>query len=169
MFIDNIARNAKRMEELLASMRAFSLADQNALVGEACLSDILPDLGSRFVPMEISASGADSALPIHVDTLRIILMHLLENAQQHGATEVTLAARCGTVGVNLTIADNGNGISDGNRDKVLTPFFTTRRAQGGTGMGLNIVTSTLDALGGTLTLLPTETGTTFKMSCKARG
>lgn len=168
-FIENIARNTKRMEELLASMRAFSLADQNASAGEARLNDILPDLCSRFVPMAISANGADSALPIHTDTLRIILTHLLENAQQHGATEVTLAANNAAVGASLTVSDNGNGISDGNRDKVLTPFFTTRRAQGGTGMGLNIVTSTLDALGGTLTLLPTETGTTFRMSFKARG
>jgi len=168
-FIENIARNTKRMEELLASMRAFSLADQNALDGESRLNDILPDLSSRFVPMALSANGADSALPIHADTLRIILTHLLENAQQHGATEVLLAASSDAIGASLTISDNGNGISDGNRDKVLTPFFTTRRAQGGTGMGLNIVRSTLEALGGALTLLPTETGTTFKMSFKAKG
>ncbi len=163
-FIENIARNTKRMEELLASMRAFSLADQNALTGEARLRDILQNLRSRFVPMVISASGADSALPIHTDTLRIILTHLLENALQHGATEVTLTASSDAVGASLTISDNGNGISDGNRDKVLTPFFTTRRAQGGTGMGLNIVTSTLEALEGTLTLLPTEKGTMFRIS-----
>ncbi|MBO6898074.1 MAG: sensor histidine kinase [Shimia sp.] len=164
MFLENIARNTQRMEELLTSMRAFSLADQSALSGETHLNTIVPDLSSRFDPVRISVKGADTALPIHIDTLRIILTHLLENAQQHGASEVTFIAERETAGASLTISDNGNGISDGNRDKVLTPFFTTRREQGGTGMGLNIVTSTLEALGGSLTLLATERGTAFRIS-----
>lgn len=163
-FIENIVRNTKRMEELLASMRAFSLADQSAMAGETRLKSVVPDLNSRFDPVRISVSGAETALPIHVDTLKIILTHLLENAQQHGASEVTLVADRETTGTSLTISDNGNGISDGNRDKVLTPFFTTRREQGGTGMGLNIVSSTLEALGGRLSLLETDKGTAFRIS-----
>ncbi|MBE1291049.1 MAG: HAMP domain-containing protein [Rhodobacteraceae bacterium] len=164
VFLENIARNTQRMEELLTSMRAFSLADQSAMAGETRLKSIVPDLSSRFDPVRLSVRGAETALPIHTDTLKIILTHLLENAQQHGATEVTLIADRETAGATLTISDNGNGISDGNRDKVLTPFFTTRREQGGTGMGLNIVTSTLEALGGSLTLLATERGTAFRIS-----
>lgn len=150
LFIENIARNTKRMEELLTSMRAFSLADQSAMAGKARLEDIILELRNRFDQLEIAASGTDCALPLHATTLKIILTHLLENAQQHGASKVTLEVNRDTDGANLTISENGNGISAGNRDKVMTPFFTTRREQGGTGMGLNIVTSTLDALKGKL-------------------
>lgn len=164
MFIENIARNTNRMEELLTSMRAFSLADQSAMAGKARLEDIILELRSRFDQLEITASGSDCILPLHTNTLKIILTHLLENAQQHGASEVTLVANRDTVGTSLTISDNGNGISAGNRDNVMTPFFTTRREQGGTGMGLNIVTSTLDALGGTLTILPADIGSVFRIS-----
>lgn len=48
-----------------------------------------------------------------------------------------------TVGVSgadglarLTISDNGDGVSDNNRDRIFDSFFTTGRETGGAGMGL---------------------------------
>jgi signal transduction histidine kinase len=39
----------------------------------------------------------------------------------------------------MQVADNGKGIAPDMLDKVFDPFVTTRRGQGGTGLGLNIV------------------------------
>jgi signal transduction histidine kinase len=39
----------------------------------------------------------------------------------------------------LIFSDNGKGISKKNLKKVFDPFFTTRRGEGGTGLGMNIV------------------------------
>jgi len=39
----------------------------------------------------------------------------------------------------LNYSDNGQGIAEENQLRVFTPFFTTRRGQGGTGLGLHIV------------------------------
>jgi signal transduction histidine kinase len=41
--------------------------------------------------------------------------------------------------VEMQVADNGKGIPADMLDKVFDPFVTTRRGQGGTGLGLNIV------------------------------
>ena len=40
--------------------------------------------------------------------------------------------------VKITIRDNGNGIPEAIRDKLFTPFFTTKPAGQGTGLGLSI-------------------------------
>lgn len=39
----------------------------------------------------------------------------------------------------LSFEDNGKGIKEENINKIFTPFFTTNRASGGTGLGLNLV------------------------------
>jgi len=41
--------------------------------------------------------------------------------------------------VILTLSDNGKGIDEDKIDRIFEPFYTTRRGQGGTGLGLNIV------------------------------
>lgn len=163
-FLGNIERDAARMEGLLASMRAFSLADQNAIAGTCSLRQICDEMQSRFAPLKLRLQNPDLCLPVHPATLRIILTHMLENAQQHGAGEVVLTASSDASGLCLTIADDGAGISDGNRAKILTPFFTTRRDQGGAGMGLNIVKSVVEALGGKLSLEPCRAGACFRIT-----
>ena len=67
----------------------------------------------------------------------------------------------------MTLADDGNGISEGNRARVFEPFFTTRRAAGGTGMGLNIVRSAIEAAGGRITLEPSQSGAAFRIAFEA--
>jgi signal transduction histidine kinase len=63
--------------------------------------------------------------------------------------------------IRLAVADNGQGISKANRDKVFTPFFTTRRASGGTGLGLEICRSVLKAHGASIALGESDQGATF--------
>lgn len=70
----------------------------------------------------------------------------------------------------LRVADDGGGVPAQLLDRVLEPFFTTRAATGGTGVGLAVVQATAEAAGGALELdsvegagcsvtlyLPTET------------
>ena len=59
--------------------------------------------------------------------------------------------------------DNGPGVSDGNRGRIFDPFFTTRRETGGTGMGLYIVSSLLQAHGAEITLAASDKGARFEV------
>lgn len=52
--------------------------------------------------------------------------------------------------VVLEIEDNGPGIPDDIKDKIMQPFFTTKRGTQGTGLGLSITHDIVKAHGGTI-------------------
>lgn len=52
--------------------------------------------------------------------------------------------------VTIDIRDNGPGIPDEIKDKILQPFFTTKKGTQGTGLGLSITHDIIKAHGGTL-------------------
>ena len=63
----------------------------------------------------------------------------------------------------ITVDDDGPGIPPGDRARVFAPFFTTRRATGGSGLGLSIVRSLLQASGGEICMVDAGKGTRMEM------
>jgi len=69
------------------------------------------------------------------------IVNLIRNAIESGASEVRirLADRPSEGRAQIEVRDDGIGISESDRLRILEPFFTTRRATGGTGLGLSVV------------------------------
>ena len=66
--------------------------------------------------------------------------------------------------VQITVSDNGPGISPENLSKIFQPFFTTKKHSGGTGLGLSIVHGMVKSLKGALDLRSTPgAGTRFDL------
>jgi len=88
-----------------------------------------------------------------------VLTNLFLNAVAHafpdgkpGAVDIQVR-ESGTDNVEVIFSDNGCGMSLDVRRRAFDPFFTTRRDQGGTGLGLHIVYSIVtNRLGGRLDL-----------------
>ncbi len=88
-----------------------------------------------------------------------VLTNLFLNAVAHafpdgkaGAVDIQVRAS-GKDNVEIIFSDNGVGMSMDVRRRAFDPFFTTRRDQGGTGLGLHIVYSIVTTrLGGRLDL-----------------
>lgn len=100
-----------------------------------------------------------TSVPGHAAMFREIFLNLLLNAMQAAddrTATVRLAAwegilEDGSEGfVLLVVEDDGPGIPEQIRERVFTPFFTTR--QRGTGLGLAIVKRNVEHLGGRITL-----------------
>ncbi|MEM9785606.1 MAG: ATP-binding protein [Pseudomonadota bacterium] len=136
--VANIEGAATRMAGLLDDQRAFARAHEPMPAGTCLLSDVA---GRAEVV-------TDGEVPLSAEVMQIVLGHLLDNAFAHGATRVTADLQ----GDRLVVADDGPGISEGNRDRIFDPFFTTNRDGGGTGMGLAIVRQMLGAHGATIAL-----------------
>ncbi len=69
----------------------------------------------------------------------------VEAMPRGGALRIGLAAGPGGEAV-VTFADEGTGISAGDRSRIFTPFFSTK--EGGTGLGLAVVHRIVEAHGG---------------------
>ena len=75
------------------------------------------------------------------EELESILSNLVENARQHGGPRVNvhISAHPKKVAkkdfVEIVIEDDGPGISNADADRIFTPFFTTAKQSGGTGLG----------------------------------
>ena len=85
--------------------------------------------------------------PIEADRgqMNQVLLNLVENARdaiagKDGGT-IVVTTRRGDAGdrVELIVEDNGPGVPPELRDRVFTPYFTTKQGRGGTGLGLAIV------------------------------
>ncbi|MEH6576137.1 MAG: transporter substrate-binding domain-containing protein [Amphritea sp.] len=72
--------------------------------------------------------------------------------------------------VCLQVSDEGRGIEPENLTRLLDPFFTTRREQGGTGLGLSVSSGIVQAHGGKLQFesVP-EQGTTVTLTLPVSG
>ena len=156
-FLDHIIADSDRLTSLLDSLRDLARADLDTAPGSCSVAQAVAG-------HKVALSG-DTELPIALglDAARAVFEQLLRNAVEHGATTIAISAQQQRRLLRIVVSDDGTGISPGNRDRIFEPFFTTRRENGGTGMGLQIVRSMLAAHGGTIALLPTETGAAFEL------
>lgn len=166
-FLDNILADTSRLGLLLQRLRQLAHAELPTSVGQTTLSALVAELAPRFPSLHIVADPIDGALGLQQEAALIALVHLAENAAQNGATELHLSLEDLDARVGLVVADNGSGISPGNRDKIFQPFFSTRREVGGTGMGLDIARAALRSQGSEITLEPSERGALFRISMPA--
>jgi GAF domain-containing protein len=65
--------------------------------------------------------------------------------------------------VTIEIEDNGPGIPDVIKDKILQPFFTTKKGTQGTGLGLSITNDIIKAHGGSMAIVSEPGKTCFKI------
>jgi signal transduction histidine kinase len=80
--------------------------------------------------------------------------------------KLTVRTRSDTGKVTIEIEDNGPGIPEEIKDKILQPFFTTKKGTEGTGLGLSITNDIVMAHGGTMDIhsQPEQTVFTIKLN-----
>ena len=85
-----------------------------------------------------------------------------KNAEEKYEPTVTVATRKLDGKVEIKVTDNGNGIPTAIKEKIFQPFFTTKPAGLGTGLGLSLSYDTVKAHGGELKMETEEGhGTSF--------
>jgi two-component system OmpR family sensor kinase len=132
--LDPVIREMEPQLRILADNRKLTLRVQ-------------PDMKCRFV----------------ADKMKQVVLNLFQNAVQHtepetGYIEVTLISK--DKGVELSIKDNGPGISEAHLPHVFERFYRSdssrTRQYGGAGLGLSITKSIVDSHGGRISVASGE-------------
>jgi signal transduction histidine kinase len=167
-FLNNIGQDAERLKRLVDRLLEMARADVSEPTGgKTEIAPIIVKLRERYKSqdLEITSAGAnDAAVAIPPEILETVLVNLLDNSRQNGAGCVDITLNRAADLWSLTVADDGKGITAANASKIFAPFFTTRRDDGGTGLGLGIVRSLLKAYGGEISLESSATGAKFRVT-----
>lgn len=121
------------------------------LIEEICAA-LGPQLDAQGIVAEIDVPEELRARADR-DMLRRALLNLALNAldaMRDGGT-LTFTAYDGAEGVEIEVADSGEGLSDEARRRAFEPFFTTKKT--GTGLGLSIVERVAETHGGRVTVM----------------
>jgi signal transduction histidine kinase len=168
-FLANAGADADRLAQLVTRLLELARADMAETEASAAadvatalrrIADAWADRGLAIalaLPDGLSRAAMPGAM------LEAIVESLVENSRQAGAGSVRMAVTETDGEILLTIADDGPGIPEADRARIFEPFFTSRRADGGTGLGLPIARSLLASHGGTIALGAAERGTCFEL------
>ncbi len=172
-FLANIAADNARLSQLVARLLDMARADMARPEADAAadvedaarrVADALS--GSGF-SIRIDAPKALSQAMAPAGTLEAMLEILLTNSRQAKAAQATILVRNDGAHIRLTVSDDGPGVPPADRERLFEPFFTTHRAEGGTGLGLPIARSLAEAHGGGIALLSSPVGAVFELRLPA--
>ncbi len=167
-FLANISADNTRLAQLVTRLLDLARADM-ARPGAGVSADVaatihrVADAQGGRLHIEISLAARMPAVAVPEEAIETVLTVLLENARQAGALKSLVTASLSPDGICLTVSDDGPGVADADRERLFEPFFTSRRASGGTGLGLPIARSLLAASSGRITLTPSVSGARFEV------
>jgi signal transduction histidine kinase len=148
---DLLRYNIQRAAQLIQSFKQVAVDQASEQYRSFDLRSYLVDLIASLAP-EVRKAGHSLTmdcpegirLTTYPGALAQVLSNLVANAivhaYDHGAVgTIALTAVPMGAAVALTVSDNGRGIAPENLARIYDPFFTTKRGEGGSGLGLHIV------------------------------
>lgn len=110
-----------------------------------------PRLAETGVTCSYLSGEEDIIIYADIDQILQIIINIIKNAIQAGATEIRISAKVDAAeSVIIDIANNGMPISPESRDEIFVPFYTTK--QSGSGIGLSLSRQIMRLHNGNLTL-----------------
>ncbi|SEF82645.1 sensor histidine kinase [Algoriphagus boritolerans] len=118
------------------------------------------------VSIELDLDDRIGKIPLYTDDFSRVILNLCNNAfdamreklnmeETYGkkySPELIITSKSTTAGVELIFEDNGTGIPEEIQDKILQPFFTTKKGTEGTGLGLSITHDIIKRHNGNLSI-----------------
>jgi PAS domain S-box-containing protein len=167
---DKIRAAAERCARIVRTFLAMARQrkpEQSVLSINAVIDDCVEMLGYGLRTAGIAVEKKLAAdLPFisgNADQLHQVFLNLIVNAQQAMETQplprrLTIVSDQHEDRVRVRIIDNGPGIVPAIRSRIFDPYFTTKPAGGGTGVGLAVSLGIVESHSGSLTVECPPTG-----------
>ncbi len=144
---------AKPVELVISKINVYDVIN-------GCITNVLGDRSDIEVFWDMDKSVAAKADEV---LLRQAFTNLIQNAvdaMREGGKLIFGYSNMGEYS-EIRISDSGHGISEGIRDRIFLPFYTTKEK--GTGLGLAIVHKIIVSHGGAIFVESSDKGTTFRL------
>lgn len=153
---DEIGRLDSILKQFLSAVRPSTprreRTNLNAILHDS-LKLLQPELESRGIAVELQLAGDLPPLEIDQGQFQQVFYNLLRNAYQALSGEdgrITLRSRSTEYEIELSIEDNGSGISPEHMGAIFEPYRTTKSS--GSGLGLLIVRRIVREHGGEISI-----------------
>ncbi|MBV9950115.1 MAG: hybrid sensor histidine kinase/response regulator, partial [Myxococcales bacterium] len=158
--LSEVEEGARRIRDIARDLNTFARDDEELrpvdlrTIADSALRMAGPEVRQRArVVRQYSDVPPVQGSP---SRLSQVLLNLILNAAQsispgaYDANEVAVRIRQVDQNVVVEVADTGCGIAPEHRERLFTPFFTTKPVGQGTGLGLSICAKIVRSLGGTI-------------------
>lgn len=144
--LDTIAHEARRCGEIVKGVLRFARGESNekwpGRVNDAIRAardQALSLLEREQATLELDLSNDLPPVQINPTSFEQMFDNLIRNALQAGAGRLDIRSEAIPGGVRVTLRDDGAGIAAEDHTRAFEPFYTGRRIEGGTGLGLSVV------------------------------
>jgi len=170
--LEEISAAAGRAGDLTRQLLTFSRkgeANPQLIDPSDVISQMEGFMGALVGQHELRVVLDRRAALIRVDPRQLeqAIMNLVVNARDAIPDNGVITVRTATVaddGVAIIVNDTGTGMDQITRARIFEPFFTTKPAGEGTGLGLAVVLSVVEAAGGSVRVESAPGhGTTFEL------
>ena len=175
-----ILEETKLMERLIEDLRTLTLVEGGSLVlhrESTDLGALLTEVAAGYrsqadaAGVALTVTAADGLSPIDLDPARIreVISNLLNNALRHTpkSGSVELSATPADRSVEVTVRDTGSGMAPEQLERTFDRFYRSPESPG-SGLGLPIARSLIEAHGGVMTATSdVGRGTTIRFSLPA--
>jgi PAS domain S-box-containing protein len=164
--LSGIETCSRRIEEIIQNLRSFSREDPFPVMGSLDVNDSIraaADLASSHIRLATERFSLElqPGLPaVRGNSRRLeqVIVNLLLNACQalpERSRSLSLRSSCSEdrSRIRIEVRDEGIGISNEDLDRLAEPFFTTKRAAGGSGLGLYVSRAIVAEHGGMLSFI----------------
>jgi len=160
-----IADEAERMKKIIGGLLEYARAPRasepalHAAGGTAEPAAVVRHVAALVAPQlrkakaELDTDVTTTApIAIEAHALQQVLVNLVQNAAQAGATKIAIATApaAGNVATRIIVRDDGPGVPAADRARVFDPFFTTKAPGAGTGLGLAVCKHLVATAGGSI-------------------
>ena len=172
---DELHQGLKRLTDIVTQMldlQRLSMSESSfepvdlAKLARSIVADLAPMAIAKGY--ELALEAPDMSVGVRGNELAIqrALTNLIANAIIHGHNGGQISVEV-TTERTVTVADDGPGIEDHLRDRIFDPFCQGNQSAGGCGLGLHLTRQIMATHGGTVDLLPSPRGATFRLSFPA--
>ena len=171
--VERILAEIDRLDEIARAFSRYGMSPTERLEPvpldvSAITRDVvdLERMAADGVTWHLASPAAPAMALARDDELREVLLNVMENARQAGASRIDVSVLPGTERVEVTVRDDGDGVSPEDLDRIFEPRFSTRTS--GSGLGLAISRNMVEGWGGRMYAeRATDRGTVMHISLAA--